>query len=86
MMAMIRNLGKMTAIGLLREGGAELIQVCSKLQDHRLLKNARIHPFNALVAMKTYMDGHGDRGKLQWQPIQAIVDALEIAFYLSFKV
>ncbi|XP_028395001.1 60 kDa SS-A/Ro ribonucleoprotein-like [Dendronephthya gigantea] len=86
MMAMIRNLGKMTSVGLLCEGGAELTQVCAKLKDHKLLRNARIHPFNALVAMKTYMDGHGDRGKLRWKPIQKIVDALESAFYFSFKL
>ncbi|XP_046844082.1 60 kDa SS-A/Ro ribonucleoprotein-like [Xenia sp. Carnegie-2017] len=85
MTAMLRNLGKMTKIGLLDEHLA-LNQICEKLCDHQLLEKARIHPFNVLVTLKTYMDGHGDKGKLTWNPNEAIVDALEKAFYLSFKL
>ena len=85
MTAMLRNLGKMTKIGLLDEHSA-LNKICEKLCDHRLLKRARIHPFNVLVTLKTYVDGHGDRGKLKWEPKEKIVDALEKAFYYSFKV
>ena len=47
---------------------------------------ARIHPFNVLVALKTYQSGHGEKGKLRWTVNSAICDALEEAFYSSFKV
>ena len=50
------------------------------------LLQARIHPFNVLVALKTYQSGHGDKGKLRWDPNSTVCDALEEAFYNSFKV
>lgn len=37
-----------------------------------------------LMAMRTYGSGHGARGKLFWDPVPAIVDALDAAFYASF--
>ena len=86
MTAMIRNLGKMTSIGLLAGGSPETMNVCDKLQDQNLLRHARIHPFKVLVALKTYKDGHGDKGKLTWTPNEEIVNALDNAFYCSFKV
>lgn len=48
------------------------------------LKKARIHPFSVLLALKTYQSGHGDKGKLQWNPVQQVVNALDSAFYASF--
>ena len=44
-----------------------------------------MHPLALLVALKTYAQGHGDKGKLTWKPRQKIVDALDDAFYLSFE-
>ncbi|XP_046843890.1 60 kDa SS-A/Ro ribonucleoprotein-like isoform X2 [Xenia sp. Carnegie-2017] len=85
MTAMLQNLGKMTIVELLDEQLA-LSRICEKLLNEEQLKRARIHPFNVLVALKTYMDGHGDRGRLTWNPNEAIVNALEEAFYLSFKL
>jgi 60 kDa SS-A/Ro ribonucleoprotein len=85
MTAMIRNLGKMTSVGLVDERNS-IDLICNKLNDPTTLQNARIHPFNVLVALKTYMDGHGDKGNLRWTPNEEIVTALEKAFYLSFKV
>ncbi|XP_046844109.1 uncharacterized protein LOC124438156 isoform X2 [Xenia sp. Carnegie-2017] len=85
MTAMLRNLGKMTIVELLDEQMA-LSCICEKLLNQDLLKRARIHPFNVLVALKIYVDGHGDRGKLTWNPNEAIVNALKEAFYLSFKL
>ena len=85
MTAMIRNLGKMSTIGILENGSPEVEQVCSKLQDTDQLKRARIHPFNLLVAMCTYEKGRGDKGKLTWPVNQNVVKALNAAFYKSFK-
>ena len=86
MTAMIRNLGKMSAIDLLKPLSSHAAQVCQRLRDETLLKRARIHPFNVLVALKTYEQGHGDKGKLKWEVNQSIVHALDDAFYMSFKV
>ena len=84
--AMIRNLGRMTSIGLLTGNNEETTNICNKLRDETVLAKARIHPFNVLVALKIYMDGHGERGSLTWEPNELIAEALESAFYLSFKV
>ena len=86
MTAMIRNLGKMSAIDLLKPLSSHAALVCQRLKDETLLKKARIHPFNVLVALKTYESGHGDKGKLKWEVNQTIVQALDDAFYASFKV
>ena len=93
MTAMIRNLNKMTSIGLLAEGSPQVKYVCDKLQNKDLLRNARIHPFNMLLAWKTYLSGKasrkshkGNKISLKWKANKEIAEALEEAFYLSFKV
>jgi 60 kDa SS-A/Ro ribonucleoprotein len=85
MMAMIRNLGKMSAIGLLAPLSDQERMVCDRLRDDSALKKARIHPFNVLVALRVYERGTGDKGKLKWKVNQNIVDSLDDAFYKSFK-
>lgn len=85
MTAMIRNLNKLSKLGLLGEGSAELETVVSKLGDDEFLRKARIHPFNILVALTTYKAGRGERGKLEWVVSKAIVNALDSAFYKCFK-
>lgn len=86
LMAMMRNLNKMTSIGLF-EGGecACTALVVSRLSDDALLQRARIHPFNVLLALRTYSSGRGDKGSLVWAPVRAIEDALDGAFYKCFK-
>lgn len=85
MTAMIRNLGKMTSIGLLEPMSDNAVKVAEKIGNRDYLKKARIHPLSVLVALKTYQSGSGARGNLQWNPISQIVDALDGAFYLSFR-
>jgi 60 kDa SS-A/Ro ribonucleoprotein len=85
MTAMIRNLGKMTSLGLLAPfSDAKRLIVC-KLRDETALKRARIHPLAFLVAQKIYAQGHGDKGALKWSPVSAVVDALDEAFYATFQ-
>lgn len=83
--AMIRNLGKMTQVGLLAPMSQASRLVTSALGDTASLKSVRVHPMQILVAMRTYNAGHGDRGKLTWSPDQSIVDALDEAFYAAFQ-
>ncbi|XP_052066124.1 RNA-binding protein RO60-like isoform X1 [Mytilus californianus] len=85
MMAMIRNLGKMSTLGLLDSGSVGETLVVSKLGNEELLKSARIHPFSLLVAWNQYKAGRGSKGKLSWSVNDNITKALEEAFYKAFK-
>lgn len=83
--AMIRNLGKMSSIGLVAPLSAASRLVCQKLSDADALKNARVHPFSLLLAQTTYAAGEGFKGENTWRPVQQVTDALEAAFYDSFN-
>jgi 60 kDa SS-A/Ro ribonucleoprotein len=82
--ALIRNLGAMTSYGALRPLEKEVETVVRRLTDAAELRKARIHPFNVLMAHAVYRAGRGVKGGLAWQPVGAIVDALDDAFYRSF--
>lgn len=83
--ALIRELARMTQIELLKPLSTEVGTVIKRLTDLEQLRAARIHPFNVLNAAATYKQGRGFKGSRTWTPVPAIVDALEEAFYLSFK-
>ena len=83
--ATLRNLGKMTEVGLLGAFSDAERLVVSRLERAEALRTARVHPLQILVALNTYAKGHGEKGKLTWKPRQRIVDALDGAFYLAFK-
>src|SRR5438128_699625 len=83
--AMIRNLGKMTSLGLLAPFSDAKRLIVRKLRDEAALKRARIHPLVVLVAQKIYAQGHGDKGALKWSPVSGVVDALDEAFYVTFQ-
>jgi 60 kDa SS-A/Ro ribonucleoprotein len=85
MTAMVRNLGKMTSIGLLQPFSDAAKLIVRKLQDETLLKRSRIHPLAMLIAEKVYAQGKGDKGSLTWKPVSQIVDALDAAFYATFQ-
>jgi 60 kDa SS-A/Ro ribonucleoprotein len=85
MTAMIRNLGKMTNLGLVAPFSDAKRLIVRKLRDETALKRARIHPLVVLVAQKIYAQGHGDKGALKWSPVSAVVDALDEAFYATFQ-
>jgi len=81
--AMIRNLGKMTAIGLLEPLSVQVKLIVDALNADAI-KAARLHPLNTLIALRQYSKGHGNRGNLEWLPVPQITEALESAFYLGF--
>ena len=83
--AIIRNLGKMTNIGLIKPFSSASKLVQETLTNVEILKRGRIHPLAILIAMKVYAYGRGMKGSLSWVPDRAIVDALDDAFYLSFQ-
>lgn len=82
--AMVRNLAKMTSIGLIKPLSTASKKVVEALGNESALKKARLHPMAALIALKTYAKGHGDKGSLTWTPVQPVCDALDGAFYLCF--
>lgn len=84
--ALIRNLGAYSASGFLSSPLTPQVQyVCDMLRNVDVLQKGRVHPYSILDAMVTYSSGHGLKGKLIWAPVQAIVDALNDAFYLAFQ-
>ncbi len=86
LMAMIRNLGKMTNIGLTVPLSDAANKVVAALADTEALKSQRVHPISLLIAMKTYQSGHGVRGSLSWAANPNIVSALDDAFYQAFDL
>jgi len=82
--AMLRNLATMTRVGLLAPMSAAVRTVCARLADEAHLKKARVHPIAVLSALKTYQQGHGERGQNTWNPVVQVVNALDGAFYLAF--
>lgn len=87
MHAMVRNLAKMTAVGLLATNFDSAVKtVCARLNSDDYIKRARLHPVAILNALRTYVQGHGEKGKLTWKPVQAINEALDAAFYKAFAV
>ncbi|KAL1774857.1 60 kDa SS-A/Ro ribonucleoprotein [Sigmodon hispidus] len=83
--ALLRNLGKMTANSVLAPGNSEVSLVCEKLCNEKLLKKARIQPFHVLIALENYRLGRGLKGRLKWIPNKEILQALDAAFYKTFK-
>lgn len=84
MTAMLRNLAKMTAIGLLAPLSSATALVCKRLGNPVLLRKARVHPFSILLALKTYGKGQGEKGSLTWNPVPQVVFALNNAYGLAF--
>lgn len=81
--AMVRNLGRMTANGLIAPMSDASKHICEQLDEHRITR-ARMHPLAILVALNTYQRGRGVKGKLTWNPDQNIVNALDAGYYISF--
>lgn len=83
--ALIRNLGKMSSIGVLNSNlNNNTKLVVSRLSDENLIRKSRIHPLNVLNSLKTYESGHGLKGSLTWTPVSSVCSALEKMFYTSF--
>jgi 60 kDa SS-A/Ro ribonucleoprotein len=86
--AMLRNLASLTELGVLRADQPKNIDRLEKVLKNRSnLRQGRIHPIDALKALKTYQSGGTiGRSKKNWKPIGRIVDILEKTVALSFEV
>jgi len=84
MTALVRNLAKLTAVGVVKPFGESLPLVLSALGDAARIRRARLHPLAVLLALCTYAQGRGDKGSLAWEPVPQVLDALNAAFYTAF--
>lgn len=83
--ALIRNLGVMTAVGLVAPLSDAARAVALRLGDRDAVRRARVHPVAVLSALAAYSAGHGVKGHRTWTPVREVVDALDAAFYLAFE-
>ncbi|MFI7416416.1 TROVE domain-containing protein [Nonomuraea sp. NPDC049684] len=86
--ALIRNLARMTRLGTLQPMAEATSRAVLRLTDREAILHARIHPMDAWLAMRVYASGQaqpGPRADLHtWQPVPAVLDALEETYELSF--
>jgi 60 kDa SS-A/Ro ribonucleoprotein len=74
--AMLRNLGRLTAAGLIAAQSETTALVAARLVDHRRIVRAKVSPATLLNALLPFRRNHN---------IPAISSALETAFYASFE-
>ncbi|MDO5287278.1 MAG: TROVE domain-containing protein [Actinomycetia bacterium] len=82
--ALLRQLPRLTRLGLLPDTGGRTDEVCAQLTDPGRLRAARVHPVAVLLAQRTYASGRSLRGEGTWTPSRKVVDALDQAFYEAF--
>ncbi|MEV6058383.1 TROVE domain-containing protein [Nocardia asteroides] len=83
--ALLRQLPRLTRLGLLDPLGSRTAAICAQLTDAERLRKARVHPVAVLVALRTYAAGRSARGAGTWTPSAPVVDALDSAFYAAFE-
>jgi hypothetical protein len=79
--ALIRNLGKISSVGIMPQFRQK---ICAMLTNQTELTKSRVHPIQVLIALKTYMAGKGDLGKLTWTTDSIVLDTLSTTFKMSF--
>jgi hypothetical protein len=81
MTALIRNLGKLSQIGVTSTRANDIIKT---LTDPKSVKDSKVHPLQVLVGMKTYSQGKGDLGSMVWTLNSYITTALSTTFRQAF--
>lgn len=82
--ALMRQLPRLTRLGMLPAVGGRTAEVAALLADPDRLRRARVHPVNVLVAQRTYASGRSARGAGTWEPTPMVTDALDAAFSAAF--
>lgn len=81
MEALLRNLGKLTQIGVVADKYKE---IAARFSNQEEVIKARIHPIKVLIASKVYRIGHGDLGSLSWTPNMFVLVAMTQLYKLSY--
>lgn len=84
MTALLRQLPRLTRLGVFKNTELRGL-VTAQLADPARLHRARVHPMSVLVAGRTYVAGHSDRGSSTWVPERHVIDALDAAFYAAYR-
>ena len=82
--ALLRQLPRLTRLGLLPGLGGRTDEVCAQLTNSERLRRARVHPVAVLAAARTYAAGRSFRGGSRWEPTSKVADALDAAFHTAF--
>lgn len=81
--ALVRNLGRLTSLGVIKDGNLAEKYVCHVLTNAEAIRKSQAHPLKLFVALLTYQQGRGDKGSLTWRPtlriLKALGDAIELA-------
>ncbi|KAK3101827.1 hypothetical protein FSP39_006632 [Pinctada imbricata] len=86
--ALIRNLGRMTAVGALSNQN-EIERIRLRLGDSDAVRQSFVHPFQLLNAFMHYESGVSapdateNLGRITWRPNSDVLKSLEEAFYSS---
>ncbi len=75
--SLVRQLGKLTEVGLLQPQSPATALVVARLIDRKRIANSRVHPVALLDALVAY--------RREPAAVSSVVDALEEAFYLSIE-
>jgi 60 kDa SS-A/Ro ribonucleoprotein len=81
--AVLRELPKMTRVGVLTPGSTETAALVARLGDAAQLRAAGLHPIAVLAALRAYGTGRGVGGRNRWAPVPEITDALDAAFHAA---
>jgi len=88
MTALLRNLARLTRLGVLGPFAQANEGVAARLRDAEALRRGRIHPMDVFLALRVYNSGrsqpHPRAEGHTWTPVAEISDALEEAYELSF--
>ncbi len=82
----VRNLGNLGRVGLLSINDSDFVKtICNRIVDEQYIRKSRLHPLSILIALNTYKSGRGIKGSGEWEIVPKVIDALNRAFYQSFK-
>ena len=79
--ALIRNLGKLSQIGLAAQ---KRVRICEMLTNAENVRRSRVHPLKIFIGSKTYGAGKGELGKMTWPVVSEIANTLTQTFKLAF--
>ena len=82
--AMIRNLGRFSALGMTKAMSKTNKEIYGKIVNKEAIAKSHVHPLDLLIALRTYEQGRGVRGSLSWTPSPLITEGLEEAYYEAF--
>jgi 60 kDa SS-A/Ro ribonucleoprotein len=84
-MALMRNLNKMSKLGMTEKFSPTASFIINRLSDTEWIEKSKVHPLEFMQAWFTYERGHGVKGDMTWPVNETIVAAFEPAFLASFK-